>query len=71
MSHYVGLDVSLKETSVCVVDEDGRVVWRGTCRSTPTAMSAMLSKRAPDAVRVVLESGMPPNRHWQRGIGMD
>lgn len=64
MSHYVGLDVSLKETSVCVVDGDGRVVWRGTCRSTPAAMSATLSKRAPDAVRVVLESGTLSTWHW-------
>jgi hypothetical protein len=26
---YVGLDVSLKETSICVVDEAGKIVWRG------------------------------------------
>lgn len=65
--HYVGLDVSLKETSVCVVDGDGGVVWRGTCRSTPAAMSATLSKRAPEAVRVVLESGTLSTWHW-RGL---
>ena len=30
MKQYVGLDVSQKETSVCVVDESGRVVkWCG------------------------------------------
>ena len=64
MSHYVGLDVSLKETSVCVVDADGRVVWRGTCRSTPEGMSATVGKRAPEAVRVVLESGTLSPWHW-------
>ena len=26
MSHFVGLDVSVKETAVCVVDEVGEVV---------------------------------------------
>ena len=26
MEYYVGLDVSLKETSICVVDGDGRIV---------------------------------------------
>ena len=31
MGVYVGLDVSLKQTSVCVIDEAGRVVWRGSC----------------------------------------
>ena len=27
MGVYVGLDVSLKQTSVCVIDESGKVVW--------------------------------------------
>jgi transposase len=27
MAHFVGLDVSVKETSVCVVDDAGKVVW--------------------------------------------
>ena len=26
MDHFAGLDVSVKETSVCVVDELGRIV---------------------------------------------
>jgi hypothetical protein len=30
MKHYAGLDVSVKETSVCIVDETGRVC-RGHC----------------------------------------
>ncbi|MER9470620.1 hypothetical protein NKI82_33100 [Mesorhizobium sp. M0482] len=29
MKHFVGLDVSLDLTSVCVLDEEGAVVWRG------------------------------------------
>ncbi len=57
MSHYVGLDVSLKETSVCVLDAEGAVVWRGQCRSEPAALAATVRKRAPEARRVVLESG--------------
>ena len=47
MSQYVGLDVSLKETSVCVLDGSGRVLWRGTCKATPEAMAATIRKRAP------------------------
>ena len=27
---YVGLDVSLKETSICVIDDVGKIVWRGS-----------------------------------------
>ncbi len=26
MNHYAGLDVSLEETTICVVDETGRIV---------------------------------------------
>ena len=29
MKHYVGLDVSLKEVSICVVDADGAVIAEG------------------------------------------
>jgi transposase len=64
VAQYVGLDVSLKETSVCVVDESGKVVWRGQCRSEPEAMAVAIRKRAPEAVRVVLESGTLSTWHW-------
>lgn len=64
MVDYVGLDVSLKETSVCVVEGSGRVVWRGTCTATPEAMAATIRKRAPEAERVVLESGTLSTWHW-------
>ena len=29
MTHYAGLDASLKETAICVVDKAGSVVWEG------------------------------------------
>ena len=38
MEQYVGLDVSLKETFVCVVDQAGKIVWQGRCASTPEAI---------------------------------
>ena len=28
-NQYVGLDVSLKETSICVIDDADKIVWRG------------------------------------------
>ena len=31
MGQYVGLDVSLEETKVHVLDEQGKPVWRGAC----------------------------------------
>jgi transposase len=54
---YVGLDVSLKETSICVVDEAGKVVWRGRTDSTPEAIAAAIKRHARHVVRIGLESG--------------
>ena len=53
---YVGLDVSLEQTSVCVVDDSG-AIWRGKCRSTPESIHTVIAKHAPEAVRIGLESG--------------
>lgn len=54
---YCGLDVSDKATHICVVDADGKTIWRGACASDPAALAATLAKRCPDLVRVVLETG--------------
>jgi hypothetical protein len=47
MNQYVGLDVSQKETSVCVVNEVGQVLFEGKAKSDPGAFAALLRKRAP------------------------
>jgi transposase len=54
---YAGLDVSDKMTHICVVDGEGRVVWRGECATDPQALVTMLKKHCPAVVRVVLETG--------------
>jgi transposase len=40
MKQYVGLDVSQKETSVCVVNEVGQVLFEGKAKSDPGARRA-------------------------------
>ena len=35
MPHYVGLDISQKTTAICVVDEQGKRLWRGVCTTGP------------------------------------
>ena len=64
MEQYVGLDVSQEQTSVCVVDGGGKVIWEGKCISTPEAIAATLRTRAPEAVRIGLESGPLSAWHW-------
>ena len=64
MEQYVGLDVSLKETSLCVVDQTGTTLWQGKCASTPESIAAVLARRAPGATRIGLESGLLSTWHW-------
>ena len=59
--HYVGLDVSLETTSICVIDDKAAVVWRGKCASTPESITGTVRKYAPAAVRVGLETGQLSN----------
>ncbi len=64
MEYYVGLDVSLEQTSICVVDESGKTLWQGKCASTPEAIAAAIRTRAPRAARISLESGPLSTWHW-------
>jgi transposase len=57
MTSYAGLDISEQATHVCVVDAAGQVVFRGVCRTEPTALHELLAKRAPGLDRAVLETG--------------
>jgi hypothetical protein len=38
MDHFVGLDVSVKETSVCIVDDMGRILREVKVASEPEAL---------------------------------
>ena len=62
MEYYVGLDVSLKQTSICVVNQVGSVVREGVVDSEPEAIAAFVRSKAPGAVRVGLETG--PTATW-------
>ena len=64
MEQYVGLDVSLEQTSVRVVDGDGKTLWQGKCASTPEALAATIRAKAPAVVRIGLESGPLSSWHW-------
>jgi transposase len=62
METFVGLDVSLKETSVCVLNQQGMCVFEGKVASEPKAIAGLIRKHARGVVRVGLESG--PTSVW-------
>ena len=62
MTEYVALDVSLKETSVCILDASGAVVFEGRCPSQPKLLAQLIASKAPRVVRVGLETG--PTSIW-------
>src|ERR1700761_9158990 len=72
MQHYVGLDVSLKQTAVCVVDQAGKIKREGMVASDPDAIAEFISTHATDAVRIGLEAGPTSTWLWtelhQRGL---
>jgi predicted NBD/HSP70 family sugar kinase len=64
MEYYVGLDVSLKQTAICIVDRTGKVQREGIVSSDPEAITTFIKSYAQDVVRIGLESGP-----WRRGCG--
>ena len=62
MDHFAGLDVSVKETSVCIVDETGKIVRDVRVASEPEALLAVLKNPAYRFKRIGLEAG--PLSQW-------
>jgi len=62
MEHFAGLDVSVNETSVCIVDETGRIVREAKVASEPEALLQVLINRRYSFKRIGLEAG--PLSQW-------
>ena len=62
MDHFAGLDVSVKETSVCIVSDTGRIVREVKVASEPEALLAVLKNPAYHFERIGLEAG--PLSQW-------
>ena len=57
MDYFAGLDVSVKETSVCIVDEAGKIVREARAASEPEALLQVLTNTLYRFKRVGLEAG--------------
>jgi transposase len=62
MDHFAGLDVSVKGTSVCIVDDTGKIVREVKVASEPEALLAVLKNPAYHFKRIGLEAG--PLSQW-------
>src|SRR5437899_5668839 len=62
MDHFAGLDVSVKETSICIVDDAGKIVREVKVASEPEALLAVLKNLAYHFKRIGLEAG--PLSQW-------
>src|SRR5215475_7424953 len=62
MDHFAGLDVSVNETSVCIVDDTGRIVREVKVASEPDALLPVLTNPAYHFKRIGLEAG--PLSQW-------
>ena len=62
MHHFAGLDVSVKDTSICIVDDTGRILREVKVASEPDALVAVLTNRSYHFKRIGLEAG--PMSQW-------
>ena len=62
MQHYAGNDVSLEQSSICVVDETGRITREAKVASEPDALVGFLRALRLPLTRIGLEAG--PLSHW-------
>jgi transposase len=62
MVHFVGLDVPVKETSVCIVDDAGKVISELKVPTEPADIIALLSSLGPTFGRNGIEAG--PLSQW-------
>jgi len=62
MDYFAGLDVSVKDTSICIVDDAGKIVREVKVASEPQALLAVLKLPAYRFKRIGLEAG--PLSQW-------
>jgi len=54
----------MEETSVCIIDKNGAVIFEGEVPSQPEAIGELLRQRAANAVKVAFEAGALSSWLW-------
>jgi len=57
MTHYAGLDISMKSTSVAIVDEKGKICFETMCETDPGIIAKVLSDSGFVCEKIGIESG--------------
>lgn len=57
MSHYVGLDISMKETSIAILNAQGKLIFETVCETEPEIIGNELKKTGLSFEKIGLESG--------------
>ena len=57
MTYYAGIDVSLEESSICVVDADGKIIREAKVASDPESLAVYFGKIGLAISRIGLEAG--------------
>ena len=67
MEHYAGIDVSLEQSSVCVVDATGKIVREAKVASEPEALATFFQQLGVSLTRIGLEAGplSPSGASWR------
>ncbi|MEZ0305640.1 MAG: IS110 family transposase [Hyphomicrobiaceae bacterium] len=62
MEHYAGIDVSLEQSSICVVDVSGKIKVEAKVASNPQALASWFASSGLPLTRIGLEAG--PLSQW-------
>ncbi len=57
MTYYAGIDVSLQDSSICVVDENGKIIREAKVPSDPESLAAYFRAIGFAISRIGLEAG--------------
>ena len=72
MDYYIGLDVSLADTSICVLDGNGEIVREAKVASNPEYLSAFIAGLELSIRLIGMETGQLSNwlYHGMRDAGL-